>query len=153
MTDERIQGNFWLSEFIRSDTAQRHNVDNTPGVVALANIRNILAPGMQRVRSSLGVPVLITSGYRSARVNALVGSGNASQHLQGLAADFVAPDFGTPRVVARYLIERSGEIRFDQLIWEGGWVHISFAAAAARNEALTAHFMNSGGVSYSRGVA
>lgn len=153
MTDERLQQSFWLSEFLRSDTGQRHGLDNTPGYVALANVKNVLAPGMQRVRNLLAVPVFVTSGYRSPQINQLVGSGSSSQHTVGLAADFVAPEFGTPRSVVRHLMERAGEIRFDQVIWEGGWVHISFVPGAPRSEVLTAHFMAGGGVSYTRGLA
>lgn len=152
MIDEPLAFNFRLSEFLRSDTAVRRGIDNVPHAEQLANLRNVLAPGMQRVRSCLGVPVHITSGYRSPAVNAAVGGSRNSQHCQGLAADFVAPDFGLPRQVARYLMERSGEIRYDQLIWEGAWVHISFVAAQPRSQVLTAHFMP-GGVSYSPGVA
>lgn len=58
MTDERIAGSFWLSEFLRSDIAVRRGLDNVPKAPELANIRNMLAPGMQRVRDTLGVPVL-----------------------------------------------------------------------------------------------
>lgn len=151
MIDERVGSYFWLSEFLRSDLAVRRGLDNLPAAAELANIRALLAPGMARVRSALDAPVLITSGYRSPAVNAAVGGSAASQHLQGLAADFICPAFGHPREIARYLMQRSGEIRFDQLIFEGGWVHISFAAAAARSEVLTAHFTG-GAVTYSRGV-
>jgi len=56
------------------------------------------------------------------------------------------------RTVAQYLMERSGEIRFDQLIWEGDWVHASFVAGKPRSEALTAHFRG-GGVDYTKGIA
>ena len=152
MGDERPQQSFWLSEFLRSDTAVRRGLDNVPKALELANIRNVLAPGMQRVRNALGQPVLITSGYRSPEVNRAVGGSPSSQHMSGLAADFVCPQFGLPRTVVQYLMERAGEIRFDQLIWEGSWVHISFAPAAPRGEVLTAHFRG-GSVTYSRGVA
>ncbi len=152
MTDERLQQSFWLSEFLRSDTAQRRGLDNTPNAQALANIKLVLAPGMQRVRNLLLQPVLVTSGYRSPAVNAAVGSGHTSQHLQGLAADFVCPEFGTPRRVAQCLLEHASEIRFDQLIWEGAWVHVSFTRSAPRGEVLTAHFMAGGGVAYSTGI-
>jgi len=151
MIDERLQQSFRLSEFLRSDTAVRRGLDNVPKPTEMANIRHVLAPGMQRVRNCLGVPVHITSGYRSPEVNRAVGGSGNSQHSQGLAADFVAPEFGLPRAVARYLMERSAEIRYDQLIWEGAWVHISFVADRPRSQALTAHFA-AGGVSYTPGV-
>ena len=151
MVDERLQQHFWLSEFLRSDTALRRGIDNVPKAGELANIRNVLAPGMVRVRNLLRTPVLITSGYRSEALNAAVGGSKSSQHLQGLAADFISPDFGTPRKIAQMLMERSTEIRFDQLIWEGQWVHISFGPGAPRGEVLTAHFF-AGGVSYTKGL-
>lgn len=152
MTDERLQQSFWLSEFLRSDAGQRHGIDNMPPAVILGNIKHLLAPGMQRVRNLLGVPVFISSGYRSPAVNRIVGGSTTSQHMQGFAADFVAPEFGTPRVVARKLLEHASEIRFDQLIAEGAWVHVSFVPAAPRGQALTAHFMAGGGVTYTQGI-
>ena len=152
MTDQRVGHHFWLSEFLSSSTAVRKGLDNMPKASELANIINVLAPGMQRVRNSLAVPVFITSGYRSPEVNRAVGGSIASQHCQGLAADFKAPDKGTPRAITKFLMERSGEIRFDQLIYEGSWVHISFVPDAPRSEVLTAHFIG-GGVSYSPGIA
>lgn len=153
MPDERLGSFFWLSEFLRSDTATRAGLDNRPGRAELANIRGVLAPGMERVRNLLGGPVQITSGFRSPAVNRAVGGSAASQHCQGLAADFIAPGFGTPRSVARHLMTHAPELRFDQLIFEGTWVHISFVSGKGRGEALTAHFMPGQPVTYSRGVA
>jgi zinc D-Ala-D-Ala carboxypeptidase len=158
MTDQRIGAHFWLSEFLRSDLAVRHGIENLPHGVELANLINILGPGMQHVRDTLGAPVHITSGYRSHAVErVLKRKGPAwystSQHVMGLAADFVCPQFGTCRSVVKYLMERSGEIRFDQLIYEGNWVHISFVGTNPRSEVLTAHFTSTGEVSYERGLA
>lgn len=154
MLDERITPNIWLSELVRSGMALRRGIDNTPPPAVLQVLRGTLAPGLQRVRDLLCVPVQITSGYRSPALNAAVGSGPKSQHLLGLAADFIAPQFGTPRAVCRYLVKRAPDVRFDQLIWEGQWVHISFAGTApARGEVLTAHFQADGRVTYSKGLA
>lgn len=154
MTDQRVGSHFWLSEFLSSSTAVRRGIDNTPSATAMANVINVLAPGMQRVRNCLGNPVFITSGYRSPAVNTAIGGSANSQHCDGLAADFKCPQFGTPRGVTKYIMERSGEIRFDQLIYEGAWVHVSFPAldTAPRSEVLTAHFMG-GTVAYRKGLA
>jgi zinc D-Ala-D-Ala carboxypeptidase len=154
MTDQRIGHHFWLSEFLSSETAVRRGIDNTPSAMAMANVINVLAPGMQRVRNCLENPVFITSGYRSPEVNKAVGGSPNSQHCQGLAADFKCPQFSTPRGITKYLMERSGEIRFDQLIYEGAWCHISFPElnSAPRSEVLTAHFMG-GTVVYRAGLA
>jgi hypothetical protein len=154
MVDERVGGSFWLSEFLRSDVAVRRGIDNMPAGSVLQLVRGVLGPGMQRVRNALGVPVLITSGYRSPALNAAIGGARNSAHTLGLAADFIAPVFGTPKSIARYLMERSGEIRFEQLIWEGTWCHIAFPAdgRAPKGEVLTAHFDGAGRVTYSRGL-
>lgn len=151
MHDERLSPHFALSELVRSETAVRRGLSNMPPADVLRNMRAVLAPGLERVRAALGVPLQITSGYRSPIVNAAVGGAKTSQHLKGLAADFVAPQFGSPRAVARYLAEHMSEIRADQVIQEGQWVHVSFVASAPRGEALTAHFSASG-VTYSRGA-
>lgn len=152
MIDERLQNNFWLSEFLRSDMAVRKGLDNTPLPTEMANIRNVLAPGMQRIRNHLRQPVLITSGYRGPEVNRAVGGSVTSQHLHGLAADIICPEYGPPRAVALELQAHMGVLRIDQLIYEGNWVHVSFVPGKPRNESLTAHFRG-GRVDYSPGIA
>lgn len=152
MGDERIGRYFWLSELLFSDKAVRLGLDNKPGGEELNNLRNVLAPGLERIRSFLGVPVFITSGYRSRAVNEAVGGSIASQHLRGEAADFVAPEAGTPKSIALRIAQHQQEVKFDQLIYEGTWVHVSFTAGKPRGQVLTAHF-NDGRVSYTPGLA
>jgi hypothetical protein len=153
-TTDQLTRHFSLSELIRSQTALRRGIDNYPNASALANLRNILAPGLQRVRDLLGAPMHITSGYRGPTLNTIIGGSLTSQHTLGLAADFVAPGFGSPRAVARYIAGHP-DIAYDQVIYEGTWVHLSFAGptARARREPLTAHFTQAGAVTYSHGIA
>ena len=59
-------------------------------------------------------------------LNQAVGGSRTSAHLEGLAADFTAPAFGSPLEVIRK-IAASG-IEYDQLIYEyGSWVHLGLA--------------------------
>lgn len=74
MIDERLAPNFWLSELLHSDTAVRLGVSNDPTPEALANLRGITGPGMQKVRNLLGCPVSINSGYRGPELNRRVGT-------------------------------------------------------------------------------
>lgn len=125
-----------LAQLIHSDTARACGLDNEPPPALLGNLRR-LAHGLDEVRTLLGHPLRITSGYRSPALNALVGGTPESQHTQGLAADFVCPAFGLPIDVAR-TISTSG-IDFDQCILEfGKWVHLSFSDAP-RRRTLTIH--------------
>lgn len=98
-------------------------VDNTPQPETVDKLR-ATARGLEHVRLVLGVPVIVTSGYRCPELNDLVGGSANSQHMRGEAADFVAPRFGPPLAVCRAIA--ASDIRFDQVIWEGTWVHVSF---------------------------
>lgn len=147
----QITRNFHLSEFIDSDYAARHGIDNTPSASIVATLTNILIPSMQTVRDLLGAPVVITSGYRCPELNVAIGGSPNSDHMTGHACDFRSRAFGTPRQVAAFLAEKMAELRFDQLIFEGSWVHISFGTRL-RNQVLTAHFTGAG-VRYTQGIA
>lgn len=120
--------NFTLAELTRSTTAQRMGVDNAPTSKALEQLKRT-ACMLEGVRSVLGVPVIVTSGYRGAVVNRAVGGATSSDHLQGMAADIVAPKFGTPYEVAKALVPHIKELGIGQIIYEvngrSRWVHVS----------------------------
>lgn len=160
MNDLRLAKNFLLSEFLQSETATRKGIDNTPTREHIANLQKYTGPGMQRVRDLINkptlchkpnVPIIITSGYRSEKLNYAIGGSLKSQHSKGQAADFIAPGYGTPKDICELIVENARAIDFDQLIWEGTWVHISFAPQP-RGEVLTAHFESGGSVRYTRGI-
>ena len=154
MIDKPLSMHFRLSEFLHSETAVRLGLDNDPPDTVLANIEVITAPGMQRIRDILGCPINISSGYRSPEVNARVGGAANSAHTKGLAVDFTAPTFGLPRTICRRMMETSNRVLFDQLIFEGTWVHVGFPAAGqkARGEVLTAVFKPGQPTTYVMGV-
>jgi len=49
-----------------------------------------LITAMQQIRSTLGVPVRITSGFRTAQKNGSIGGATKSYHTKGMAADWTA---------------------------------------------------------------
>ena len=123
MTNEQLSPHFSLSELCVTDTG----LDNTPTFDAVARLR-VLALFLEKVRAVLGDhPILVNSAYRSPAVNAADGGVSNSAHLLGYACDFTCPGYGTPYQVAVALdiADQHGKIRFDQLIYEQTWVHIS----------------------------
>lgn len=145
----QLSEHFSLSEFTDSATALRRGIDNEPEGQAMQHMRTLTAPGMEQVRLLLGQPIYISSGYRSEALNRAIGGSATSAHVHGLAVDFTCPGYGTPREIAQRIAD-SG-IEFDQLIYEGTWVHIGFAHKP-RRQVMTAHFAN-GRATYTKGIA
>lgn len=139
---EMLSPHFSLAELTSSDTAVRRGIDNSPSAEAMSALLRT-ATGLEGVRALLGVPVLVSSGYRSKALNELVGGQPASQHTKGEAADFTAPLFGSPEAIVTRLVKSA--LAFDQLILEfassksGGWVHVSFTAQPRRQALVIDH--------------
>ena len=145
----KLSEHFSLDEFTASETALRKGIDNTPPPAVTEKLR-MLAATLEQVRSLLGNNFIrISSGYRSKELNRAIGSGDSSAHVLGYAVDFTCPIFGTPKEVANEIAKSA--IKFDQLIYEGTWIHLS-VDPRNRREVLTATFKN-GKAYYSRGIA
>ena len=131
----KLSEHFTLEEMILSQTAARKDIDNTPTPGIVANLRLTVAT-LEEIRTLLGVPILVSSGYRSPALNKTVGGSKTSAHMQGLAADFTAPGFGTVLQVARKI--SASKIAYDQLIYEfGSWVHIGLSTGPPRRQNLS----------------
>ena len=130
--------NFSLEEFTDSQTAARQGLNNMPGPREMMNLQR-LAGTMENVRVILdSKPILISSGYRSPKVNKAVGGSKGSHHMDGLAADFTCPGFGTPLAICKTLELHMRELGVDQLIHEyGTWVHLGLSAKDPRHMAMT----------------
>jgi zinc D-Ala-D-Ala carboxypeptidase len=136
MHEQLLSPNFRLSEFTLSQTASRGGTDNTPPKSLMPRLIN-LAQGLERVRSLVGSPIIITSGYRSVELNKRIGGSPRSQHCLGEAADIVCPRFGSAKDLAQLIELNKDQVGFDQLILEfGRWVHISFVLPP-RQQVLT----------------
>lgn len=79
--------NFTLSELIHSATADKHRISNLPDDEQIRNLQYGVDMVLQPLRNKYGKPIVITSGYRCAALNKLVGGVANSYHLQGNAAD------------------------------------------------------------------
>ena len=133
-----------LAEVTRSDTAKRKGVDNNPTPEHLENLKVICTEVFDKVREHFGVPIFISSGYRSAALNKAIGGSNTSDHSNGRALDLDQDGHGngvTNRQVFDYI---KNNLEFDQLIWEFGssqnpdWVHVGYRKGANRKQILRA---------------
>ena len=119
----QLSPNFSLEELTRSEAAKARGLSNGPMPSHLVNLQR-LAGVLEQVRSLVGKPVIVTSGYRSPPVNRAVGGVPNSAHALGYAAD-IRVDGMTAAELARRI--RDSSIRYDQLILESGRriVHLS----------------------------
>lgn len=143
----QLSDHFSLEEMAASQEATRRGIDNTPPIGIIGNLRATCQQA-EAVRALLGAPMLVSSGYRCAELNAAVGGVADSAHVQGWAMDFICPAVGTPLEVCQK-IEVSG-IKYDQIITEGTWCHLSFAPTM-RQQQLTAKFTKDG-ATYTEGL-
>lgn len=124
----QLTPHFTLAELVASSKARQLGIDNTPPQELVPRLVRT-AEMLERIRTTLGVPVIVTSGYRCQPLNRAVGGVTSSDHTQGHAADIVAPGYGTPYRVAKGLAPLIDTLGIGQLILEGVggkvWVHVS----------------------------
>ena len=145
-----LTDHFSIAELSHSVVANRVGINNTPPASLLNNLY-ILAVGLEQVRTVLGgLPIKVDSGYRCEDLNKFIGGASNSAHVKGFAADFTCSAYGSPRDICELILANG--IKFDQLIDEGTWVHISFAPTM-RGEVLTAHRTPRSTTTYTKGLA
>jgi hypothetical protein len=131
----KLSANFYLDEFVKSDTAVKKGIKNTPDYEAIENLAALCVNVLQPVREAVKEPLLISSGYRCPELNKAVGGVPTSQHVKGEAADIHCN-----RTTARALfgLIRGMGIEFDQLILYQTMVHVSFCEGKNRKQVLYA---------------
>ena len=138
----QLSVNFSLKEFIKSDTATRKGLDNTPSPEVVANLQKLVDNIVQPLRTSYDKVVTINSGYRSPEVNASVGGSKTSDHCKGMAAD-IEIEGESNFDLAQHIVDT---YKFTQVILEfytqgvpdSGWVHVSYDEDNLKCEVLTA---------------
>ncbi len=131
-----LSKHFTLAELTISQEAARRGLDNTPGPGVQKNLVRLCTDYLEPVRTAMKRPLIVSSGYRSAVLNQLVGGSATSAHVDGRAADFIVP--GMTLIDVFDAIAKSA-VEFDQLIFEyGRWIHLGIAPAgkAPRRDTL-----------------
>ena len=125
-----ISNHISKSEAIKSNTATRLGIDNTPSPYELTNMIAIANNVFEPLREWVGGPIKINSFYRCEALNKAIGGSVRSQHCEGRAID-IDDTFGYKTNAEMYDYIKKN-INFYQLIWEFGndknpdWVHVSY---------------------------
>ena len=122
----KLTEDFTINEFIKSDTAKVHHIDNRPSVEVVENLKMLCKNVLQPLRNHIKCPIVITSGYRSKALNEAVGGACNSQHLYGQAADIICPS----KKLEDIFMWIKNNLNFDQLLYEHSasahWIHVSY---------------------------
>ena len=141
-----LSKSFTLNELTKSQEALRVGIDNTPNDEHIENLKILCENILQPIRDFYGMPLSVSSGYRSAALCEAIGSSSKSQHTKGQAADFEI--FGVAnKDLADFVVKN---LDYDQCILEfwnenepnSGWVHCSFNSSGNRKQFLKAEKLN-----------
>jgi len=152
----KLSENFSVSEFLKSNVAERKGIDNTPTKEHIEQLQLLVTHILQPLRDCIG-PIRVNSGYRSKALNKAIGGAHkvrdgvyipTSQHCKGQAAD-LGLGSGENRIIWDEI--QNLDLPFDQLIWEFGdahptgnprWIHVSYNPKGGRKQLLEAYGSN-----------
>lgn len=125
-----LSPHFELREFIASRKAQEHGITNIPTEEAVSNLRRLCENTLEPLREGLGLPVIITSGFRTKALNAMLAhASERSQHMAGQAADFYVGHGSREELIKAFReILTNPKIDFDQLILYPSFIHVSYVS-------------------------
>ena len=157
----QLSKNLALAEVTRSETAKRKGISNMPTPEHIENFKKLAENVFQPIRDHFGVPIRISSGYRSAALNKAIGGAGktvngvyipSSQHCTGEAIDIDMD--GTTVTNAQIFNFIKDNLEFDQLIWEFGtdtnpdWVHVSYESTGKQRKQILKAVKSAKGTSY-----
>jgi hypothetical protein len=150
----QISKHLSLAEVSRSETAKRRGINNTPSGEHLANFKLLAENIFEPIREHFGVPIHISSGYRSKELNSAINGSLTSQHCQGEAID-IDMDGSTNGVTNKMVFDYiKDNLNFDQLIYEFGtdknpdWVHVSYESSGKQRKQILKAVKSGGKTSY-----
>ncbi len=141
-------------EAIRSDTASRLGIPNTPNEEQLAAMIYVATEIFDKIREHFNTPLTASSFFRSPNLNSsTLGASKTSQHMKGEAIDCFLS--GRNMEVFKWVYENKELLDYDQCIFEFGtkeepaWVHVSKVSYKKnRNETLRAYHDSEGNARY-----
>ena len=141
---KNISQHITYKEATKSNTAIKYGIDNTPTNYELSKLKDVAENIFEPLRGRWGIPIAVTSFFRSKALNKKIGGASKSQHCKAEAIDMDADVFGgiTNKQIFDFIKDN---LEFDKLIWEFGddnepnWVHCSYVKGNNRKQVLVAY--------------
>ena len=129
----KLSNNLTLAEVIKSNTAIRRGIDNTPTDLHISNLQYLAEQVFQPLRDHFGSSIFVSSGYRSKGLNEAIGGSQRSFHSHGMALDLDMDGRSNKITNADIFNYIKENLPYSELIWEFGtdenpnWVHVAIA--------------------------
>lgn len=123
--NEKISKYFTMGEAIHSSVAIKRGIKNTPSWSEQANIR-YTAKRLDEVRKILGRPIVVSSWFRSEKLNKAIGGSSTSGHRKGMSVDIMLKKGSAGK--KEYEKVKTKLKSYDQIIYypKRGHLHIGF---------------------------
>ena len=120
---------FTIKELTKSTTALKYKIQNEPSNKERNNLEKLTQYILDPLREAYGLPIIVTSGYRSKELNRIVGGAKTSQHVLGQAVDVRTISDTTEDNKKLFDLILQLDLPFDQLIdeYDYNWIHISYS--------------------------
>ncbi len=129
-----LSQHFTLQEMESSQTAVRNGIINNADTRQISALIKLCLNILEPLRTLVGKPINVQSGFRNPTVNSLVGGSPTSQHMKGEAVDINIEGM-TPSELFELI--RNSVLPYDQLIDEfSSWVHVSYRTVQRRQAML-----------------
>lgn len=114
---------FTIKEMTKSQTAKLYHIDNTPTEKIIGNLKKVMHI-LDMIRTYIGKPILINSGYRCQKLNEIVGGVQNSMHTKGLAADFRTREKEDINTMFEFLKKNQKDFKIKELINYKTFIHM-----------------------------
>jgi uncharacterized protein YcbK (DUF882 family) len=137
---DKLSEHFTLGELIRSDTAERKGIDNSPPEILIPKLTRLCTDILEPIRQHYGKAFRPNSGYRCPELNTAIGSASTSQHCKAEAVDIEIAGISNYDLA----VWIRDNLAFDQIILEcyrqgepnSGWVHVSLKEKSETNRSI-----------------
>lgn len=130
--DIKLSRNFSLNEMLITSTG----IENIPTEKEIKNMKLLAENVLQPLRDYMGIPIIVTSGYRSKAVNDAVGGSRTSGHMLGTASDITAGHKTLNKKIYKFIRDNC---EYRQLIneYDYTWIHVEYRENDNKKQQLT----------------